>query len=346
MSESFKIGSTKLGQGGYTPRNYFKLERGINVYRVLPPVHSLAEAGQVSKFYAIHGGFKNGKGKICHFQCVEEKDRKTKVTLQRCAVCDLVATLEAKSNAAKEQGADLASLKKFRDEHIFPISAQKSVYLNVLNQAGQVGVLAVPYKAFKSFEELFKKYENEGEDITGMDGYYLTWNKQSAYKGDNQVNYFVDVLRESYTDAAGNKAERKKTHTITKDVIDQLSNKAYDLGNLYRTIMPTQIDALVAAQGAERTALVDAIFSASTREETGSPVALSGTSAELVTRPEFNDGGLDLVTPKVPANFGQAKANPTAAVTKVQEPVVQTKVAPKPVQLTTTDEDFLSQFSS
>ena len=56
MNNDFQIGRSKVGES-FTKNKWFYLAPGDNIFRILPPVHSLATTGQFSKFYAFHSGF-------------------------------------------------------------------------------------------------------------------------------------------------------------------------------------------------------------------------------------------------------------------------------------------------
>ncbi|MHA1675946.1 MAG: hypothetical protein ACTSU6_02095, partial [Candidatus Njordarchaeales archaeon] len=59
-----KVGKTKYGGG----KKVFKLKDGDNVYRILPPLGKLADAGRYSQYYRVEWGYKNSKGQNRPFQ--------------------------------------------------------------------------------------------------------------------------------------------------------------------------------------------------------------------------------------------------------------------------------------
>jgi len=350
----FEIGVTKLQSNiSWTPKNWFKLERGENLFRVLPPVHSLAKSGKIAQFYAYHGGFKNTKGKVCHFQCVQITDRKSKTITQRCSVCDMVTQLELKYKIAKEQpGVSQEQLKQFNYTQILPFKVQKRFFLNAINASNEIGILQIPYKSYMSLDTLLKKQQDRGLDPTGMRGAFLNFDKQSKYDGDPQVNFSVALATEQKGDDI-----KIKSHELTPEIIQEMKTKTVDLGTLYKTIDVSEVDALVNSQGEERTKIVDRLFgrpeTAATPDNDLLSVDIPGTDATAVGRVEYGSTGLNVVAPQTPAvaaPVAPQSYSEVAPVANVQKTEVA-RPATAPVANTTpaavdalSNDDFLKMF--
>lgn len=310
---SLKIGTAKVGNNSTTlgGRNWHPfIESNVdNVYRIIPPIHSLADSGKYYHFVKYHRGFKNSNGTTCQFACTERDDFKTKIIVQRCPVCDMVTELKAKRDAASDAGASKEDLDRFNKENIWPFEVKKTYFLNAIDQSGKVGILQLPSKLFRSLESLIQQELAKGRDILGMTGAYVNLIKQSRYKGDNQAAYFASLYKETVT-VNGEQFERSKSHELTPEILKQLESDAYDLPTTIRSIPMEQVAALVAAQGAERAALVDRFFGASEKVAPKDNVAanIPGTNAQLVSRPEVSATGIDLVTPTVPASLTNSPA--------------------------------------
>lgn len=362
--QEFFIGKSDFNKKTFTKTTWFKLEIGDNFYRILPPLFSMAKTGAYKVFYAIHGGFKTKKGWQVKFQCVEEKDFKNNIISQRCPVCDLVNeykkqydSLAASGNATKEQ------LSAFHAKFIMPFQVDKKYYVNAINASGEIGLLPLPYKLSMSLETLLKAEGDKGKDPTGIEGAFLKFVKQSRFKGDNQVNYFVDLATEVDGDVV-----RIKRHSLTQDIINQIKQKARDLGTLYRTFDPDQVATLVNADEATRVSLLDSYIGTGEKSESddedntlrptadGSTLArtVPGTDALLVSRPELNSQGFQPNIPQMPVVAQQPPVPQGYAAAPTPQPVPQPAPTPQSIQVTQgqpvnsgtkmSDADFMKQF--
>lgn len=309
---NFELGVTDLSRSsGFTKKTYAKLEAGDNLHRVLPPVHSLAKLGRYAQFYAFHGGLKDSKGNGAMYQCIEEKDNKTKIIKTHCPVCDMVRENQARYDVAKkaleagQAGVSKDQLDKFYNEYIFKYQAQKAFFLNTVNVKGEIVVLQIPYTAYKALDLLLKDLSNKGVDPTGIKGAYLNFKKQQAYKGDKETKYPVDLALEGDLVTGF----RPKLHELTQELINQMATKTADLGALYTTITADDMVAILSAQGEDRAKVVDRVFSrgeySKDKGSNSGPAAMSsqipGTVATAVSRVEVTPQGVGLVTPDLGA---------------------------------------------
>ena len=255
-TEQVAIGRSAFGRQGRA--GFFDIEANKeNIYRVLPPIKSLAQKSKYAQFYATHRGFRGTDGKQRPFRCIEEMNFKTKVITTHCPVCDKVAEMEAQLKAWADSGAPKDQVKKFRDENIFPFQAERKYYLNVVNPENRIGILPIGSKMFKALDDLCKKQEALGRDITGLEGVYLTFQKKSAYKGDAQAIFNVEIYMHRQQDGS----YREVVHHIDAAFAQRLGPEAADLGMLFNRILNAeQIAQIVALDGAARASYIDQLF--------------------------------------------------------------------------------------
>lgn len=307
MSNAMAIGSTNFSRNRFS-NTWHKLDAGDNYYRILPPLFSMAAEGRYSAFWAFHGGFKNSDGVTQMFRCIETKDNKTKLIKQHCPVCDLVTQLQAHYERLQEaQKAGQATddqVKKFWNEEIFPIKAQKVFFVNAVNREGAVGVLQLPYKAHQAVDDALRSCaERNGIDPTGVDGAWLNIKKVQPFPRSPQVSYGAEVVFEP----TGNGSFQIKRHTLDQAFIEnQIKTGAKDLKTLFREISPEDVAALASVHRTQRPAIVDRIFG---RKEQAAPeannplsVQVPGTTAVLQGRvTNTSDGGIAVQMPTAPA---------------------------------------------
>jgi hypothetical protein len=290
--------------------NWFYIEDNKpNVYRVLPPLKSLAALGKYAKYYRVHRNLRGSDGKQKPFICVEEMDMKTKIITRHCPLCDRVRELEANLKQAEMAGASKEQLKEMRMKVIFPLQNEGKYYLNVVNQEGRMGVIAIGSKHFQAFQALAKELDKTGLDVTGMQGIYLNFKKTTQFKGDKQAVLQV----EPYLAAGADGSFRYVTHEITQDVMNRLERETADLGNLFKQLSVEQIAAILTFEGEARAKYMDSLFAAPEKEpQQGGTVP--GTNVQLVGNvTAAPQGGFQVNTPSLPPqqpvqapnNFGQ-----------------------------------------
>ena len=99
-------------------KNYFNLEKGDNVFRILPPLGNLAQAGHWSKYWSIHWGYKDTKGKNRPFQSPEIKNHNTRMIEVSDAAKVKVDLMSAKRDQLSKElkaavdSRDVASTKR------------------------------------------------------------------------------------------------------------------------------------------------------------------------------------------------------------------------------------------
>lgn len=259
------IGKASYGRNNFG-HGWFRVDDNKdNVYRVLPPMKSLAATGRYAKYYRTHRGFRGSDNKQKPFLCIEEIDYKTKIIKAHCPVCDWVRAIEAEVEKYKEKGATKEQLQEYRNKYVFPFQAEGKYYLNVVNQEGKIGILPIGSNMFKSLEALAIEQEKQGNDITGMNGLFLNFKKQTKFKGDKNAIHTVSL----YFQPDGTGGFRPVAHQITQEFAQRLGTEAADLGNLFKSLEVEQISQIISLDGEARAKYIDTLFG---KEETQAPV--------------------------------------------------------------------------
>ena len=152
------IGTTKFAgnDGGFTKRKTFYLKadnNGNNVFRVLPPMFSLAERGQYYKYWSVYQNLTDSNGKPRWFSSIEEFDVRTKTVRVADPLLELLRENKAKQDMLKQSGATEEQLEMFYETHIKPFTPRKNYYVNVITQNNEIGTLALPSTAFQALKQ-------------------------------------------------------------------------------------------------------------------------------------------------------------------------------------------------
>jgi len=341
MSNQLQIGTAKhVSDGGFTKRNNFYLDDkngGNNVYRVLPPMHSLAAKGQYAKYWSVYQGFVDSSGKKRWFASVEEYDPRTKTLKVSDPLAEKLKENRAKQETMKQAGATEEQLDGFYETHIKPFSPSKRYYVNAINQNGEIGVLALPATANTALRALANEYSGRGVDITGIKGLFLNFKRVKGARPVD-VSYSVEVYRESIMHE-GEMLEKAKVHTLTEDIINRLANEAEDLSELFTIPKREDLQMLAAADVSQRGLVVDRIVNKSSAVEQATKpqmqVNIPGTAAIAVPRVESSASGLNVVLPEL--ELAKAAA---------QMPTGVSAPAASPVKATLSDDELNNIFGN
>lgn len=339
-----RIGSTDLTKTGFQKTTYFDVEQGKpNLYRVFPPLFSLADSGSMTFFHKTHSVWvtnKNGKSYPHTFKCIMKK--KDKVVVQNCPLCDLAAKNKATYEAGKKMlesvpDGEMKELQKkqlndFLKYKVWSCQADSKNYLNVMSGDGKIGVLRLPYKHYEALKvRLTDLQSNWKIDATGMNGIFLNFGKSSPYKGSIEVTFTVDAYMEKMTDANGMPQMTFKFHQITQDLINKMEKECQDLSLLYQEATFDVIKDI--ADNFENKEAVKAIceraFGKKEAQSTA-PSIIDQVQAQVQPAAPAMVPNLTTGTQPLPQNF-VPEAMPVQNVL-VQTPVVQNVVTPPPAQ--------------
>jgi len=240
--------SVELGKANYdgNRKKTFKIIDGDNVYRILPPMKSLAKLGYWSKYYSVVWGYENAGGKKRPFNDCRKTNFKT-----RAVEVESAAYLKsAKINAMLDE----LKLKKKNGEAVDPETLDRVTklakryniegkhYVNAVNLKGEIGVLKIGAKAKQGIEAETKKLLAKGIDPLSIEnGRYFNIYREGT---GLQTMYQVTVYKEQ-REVGGELAEFDKVHAMDANFIARLGAEASDLGSLYVSPTPDQIKSIV-----------------------------------------------------------------------------------------------------
>lgn len=235
-----KIGTPKQqGQQNTNTKNYFKIQKGTNVYRILPPMGDLADAGIWSRYYSVHYGYRNLENKMFVFQSPEVVNRKTKMVevedaaklkIDRLNTKRLQIEEELKSGPTTQLALALEQVK----EELKVYNLEKANYVNAIDSDGRIGLLKIKYKEMLQFKALRDRtIAEEGIDPVGVKGAYVQFDKS----GTGRDTVVTVSLAMDKTVIDGKRVSTPKLHEIDDALIPKLESSSFDLDNLF--VKPT-----------------------------------------------------------------------------------------------------------
>lgn len=256
-----------------------------NIYRIIPPIKTGIEDGRWTAFFAQHFGYGGvdksdaKKTKARPFACPKKENFNTKMVLVPCAECDKIESqkallasrqqaLEAEGRTEEEIDALLAPLKSWCRNH----NQDRKWYMNVMNQAGEFGTLAIPHKAMgklKARIEECQKDEDIGDPMDFDKGAWFDFRRTG--KG-RTTEYDVFIHKVKVDIGGGKKAEIAKPAPLSDAQLEQVLKECPDLlvGSLMRVVSTEQVAMLVASSGDPEE--IDAIMGTAVKvEESASP---------------------------------------------------------------------------
>ena len=359
-----KLGTTNYLRGQFKRRNYWKLEEGESIYRIIPPYGSLAESGRWSYFWRIHFGFCGTDGKMKPVACIQNKDRNGLVSTV-CPICEFRTQLEIKERELRERGESDLTLKPLR-ERIRAIDPDAKHFINVMSLDGQLGCLKIPTRSMKALQGRIDMLRAEGVDPINPEGGVFFVFRRKGIGLDTQ--HEVDVYTESVT-VNGERLHRTKQAPLTEAVVNRIESdpsEIFDLPNMYKRLTEEELAMLVYGDAK----VVDRLFARPERNgETGpaaqapapapaprppvtqatassplpAPTPAYGVPAGVVS--SIAQTGVPLASSTAPvAGLAQAQAPAVEAPAPVPPPV---KAAPRPTDVASmSDEEFESLFQT
>jgi hypothetical protein len=246
------------GGGG---SNYWNVKEGDNVYRVLPPVHSLADDGKWAIYFGTHFGYRgtadNGdpRGRMKTFRCIEEMDFRTRMIRQDCPACDAI---KAEEEALKEAVFKLKSEGKSEDEidtetHALRTwlkdhNCDRKWHLNVMREDGTFGVLKLNHKTQKKQLDgkIAELLEKEGIDALDLDqGVWFNFKRTGKKLEATDV---IEVVHEDMeVEIKGKKVRTKviKPAPLTEEQQTKALKDCVDLSKIGTTLTYEQLKMVV-----------------------------------------------------------------------------------------------------
>ena len=221
----------------------FKLADGENIYRILPPLFSLAAEGVWAVYQSVHWGSKGVKG-AKSFQCIQKTDYKTKMVKVQCPECDQIAQkLQSKNNAKEKFKAEgkteleITDLVKPHTDWLYAHNLNKKWFVNAMTQDGKIGRLAIPHKMYVQLQLAISALVEKGLDPIGVSG--GVWFNLVRTGLGNQTTHSVGVVEESMDVMVEGKKIRvstKKPAPLTEEVLSRLQAEASDLKEIARKL--------------------------------------------------------------------------------------------------------------
>ena len=311
-----KIGQSK-DTSAYVAKNYFDLEDGESVFRILPALGEDADAGIWASYYSVHFGYRNSENRMVPFVSPKVEDRKSKMVIVRDAAEDRIVAIRARLEEAKASGDEETynTLLPLVTKQYF----QKNLWhMNAVDLTGKIGLLKVPHKVKKSMDTEIARLKSEGCDPRSVDnGRFFVINRSG--KGF-QTEYSVRIYQENEV-INGKTYKTDKVHVLTSDLISRLESETHHLSVLYRRPTAEQVVRIV-NEGAKA---LDEFY----------PKNSGDTLSVTIQEPTRQEASPTVITPVI---------TPVAAVAPIIK-MAPAQTAPAPAQASTggTAEDFLKQ---
>lgn len=301
---------------GFTGSNSWGLKEGDNIYRFMPPMHSLAEKGVWSVYDGTHFGYAGrdpqapndpSKTRTRTFLCIEKKGRNG-IVEQSCPESERIAEYKAQADARE---AELKAAKVPEDQ----IKTEMSPYvawlrahncswkhhINAMNEKSEFGDLSIPHRTRKQLDEKFKELR-EKHNIDPLDPEQGAWINIRRTGKKLDVVDVVEIVQEQVDIGGGRKAFVVKSGAMTPEQCATALEQCRDLSMLGTRLSYEQIERLVACSGDP--AEVDAIFGTAGVQEKKSADKAPASSSTKTTASE--------PTQLPPANVKKDAAPPPA----------------------------------
>jgi hypothetical protein len=332
----------KANYEGSNKKNRFKIKDGNNVYRILPPMGSLAKKGKWSQYWSVVWGYQNAAGKNRPFADCRVVNFNTKMV-------EVESEAFLRSQKLKKAFEDL-KFKLKNGEPVDPKLLEKSEqlkdrynienkhYVNVVNLQGEIGLLKLGAKAKKLLEAEIKKLIAKGVDPLSLDnGRFFNIFREG--RGNDTV-YQVTEYKESVM-MNGQEVDVPKVHKMDEAFISRLQTEAFDLGKLY--VIPTAEQVKAIVEGADPDVVLglnnqeEVEEEADSDEETSSPA--SSAVLEAARLAEETRKAEAAQREQMAALEAKRKAEEMA------KQATEAKVSPTPAtsMSTMSDEEFLKQ---
>ena len=327
-----EIGNANYEKNTGKRREFFKIKDGEQVYRVLPPLGSLAKSGKWSRYLRVEWGYADSNGKKKPFLDIRNVNRKT-------GMVEVESEAHIKREELKKQ--QLAAVAAFKagkitkdqldqmNKIVMNFSLESKHYMNVIDRNGKIGILKVGHKLKLAMDAEIEKLRSRGVDPLSVEnGRFFVINR-SGYGMD--TTFSLNILSEKITHAELGEVEKPIVHKLDQGIIDRLKSEAMDLSDLdkmYPTLTEDEVKKVVRGTPADATE----VFARFAKQAEAAPVAEDG--------PE-NEAYVAEVKTETKAEVKEAVVETRAAETKA-EVKTETKAATTQVS----DDDFLASLSS
>lgn len=305
------------------------LKEGSNIYRILPPIGSLASQGVWSKYEVLHWGYVLSNNKQRVFRCIRKFDPKRKVVIADCPQCTKISeqlgleeTQRTKLLNAGKSKEEIKTLLQHFTDWKKKFNTDKKHYLNVLRPDGQIGKLKLTNNAMKALRLEIKRLRDSGEESDPVGIENGVWFDFFRVGMDKDSDYKVNAVYEN-VEIQGRKMRSLKPAPLSNETIERFKNEGFDLGEGYRDLSRDEIQILVESNGDPET--VDSIFGLPQVNNSGKPKEMALEMEEEEYFPEEEDvttkgSSLEDQESSLLAQLSALKAKkvPTLSVTKTE----------------------------
>lgn len=314
------FGKPKYGSGaGKCPT--WGLDMGDNIYRILPPMHSLAESGRWSNYVRTDWGYAGtdsqnpGKTRVKPFRCIQVENRRTGMVEEECPEDSLREGYKQRAQAREaELRAQHAALKPEEidvivDREMAPLrtwlrahNQDAKHYLAVMNEKRIFGHLKINHTDKKKLDLKFDELrKNQAIDPLDLEqGVWVNFRRISK----NGLDDIIDFVTEKVT-ATINGREVQVQQIImaplAADEVTRALEEVRDLTDVGGFIL-THEQVLALTQAGEDPEEVDRIFAMNRKEKSTKAPA---PAVALI---------LDLADPRVQVRLAEIKARKDASL--------------------------------
>jgi hypothetical protein len=200
------------------------------MFRVLPPVKTLAEKNKIAQYWSIIWLTDTQNRK----RPVSSVLRKQKgVILQDDPILTRYEQMQAELDAAMKSGAPEIDIQILK-ENIKRIMPKKFYAVNVLSASGELGVLELPYTSYQNFENRLRELYAQGIDAVGIGpdkGVFFDFKRLQDERG--KTVYPVDVATKTTKDQYGNFVVTYIRSPLSEEEAASLASRAEDLTKLF-----------------------------------------------------------------------------------------------------------------
>jgi hypothetical protein len=266
----------KIGKANYSGSNQnsrrkiAKLNDGDNVYRILPPLGSMADKGRWSTYLRVEWGYRDSKNNNRPFQDVRVVNRKTKMVEVESAAFQVREYIAAKLKETTDNyRAGKATQKQVEEakEKSMQFNLDSKHYVNAVNSQGEIVLLKIGHKAKLTLDAAIKELEAQGVDPLSVDNGRFFNLRRSGRGLDTTVN--IAVVKENVKVDGMGVLQRDIIHVLDESFQARLATEATDLGTLdkmYPVISAEDVQEIVKG-GPEA---VDRILGARNNQESSS----------------------------------------------------------------------------
>lgn len=321
-------------------KNYFNLEKGDNVFRILPPLGNLAQAGHWSKYWSIHWGYKDTKGKNRPFQSPEIKNHNTKMIEVVDAAKVRVDAMSAKRDQLSRElkaavdSRNVAETKRLNEELnqlkelLKQYRLEKRYFLNAMTLDGKIGLLKIPHKAKVALDEEIKKLRSKGVNPLGVnDGRFFVFSNVGM---GTDTTYSVRVYEETIDVAGIGQVKKEMAHSLSNDVLTRLSTEAFELDKVYVKPSAAQVQSMVDNPSPENVeAIMDSLRVKNTKGE-------SSVEEESDVEDDVPELAMTTAQPMTTASPQSLGASANVTVTAMSSETATVAQAPTPSKTVST----------